>query len=87
LVDRPINLLFIDACHEYSAVKSDYEIYAPLVENLIAFHDVKHPACGVKKFWEELQIQQSSRTFINFSNTVIADFYRDNMGIGVEIKK
>lgn len=87
LAGRSINLLFIDACHEYNAAKSDYEMYAPLVENLIAFHDVKHPAFGSRKLWEELRAKRPPGTCIVFSNTVPADFYRDNMGIGVEVKK
>jgi len=50
----PINLLFIDGDHSYEAVKSDYEMYGPLVSNIIALHDVYSPEHGVRKFWKQL---------------------------------
>lgn len=42
LEGRPIDLLFIDGDHAYSAVKSDYEVYGPLTKHIIAFHDINH---------------------------------------------
>lgn len=50
----PLSLLFIDGDHSYEAVKSDYETYGPLVNHIIAFHDIFSPEYGVWKFWEEL---------------------------------
>ena len=40
--NRGIDILFIDGDHTYEAVKSDYEMYAPLVNHpgLIIFHDI-----------------------------------------------
>jgi len=52
---RPVNLLFIDGDHNYEAVKRDYELYAPLVENIIALHDISSPKHGVRIFWKELK--------------------------------
>lgn len=54
LKGRPVNLLFIDGSHKYEAVKADYEIYAPLVKDIVALHDISSPRCGVWKFWDEL---------------------------------
>ncbi|WP_274649481.1 class I SAM-dependent methyltransferase [Paenibacillus humicola] len=40
--DLPIGLLFIDACHDYEAVKADFEHWSPLVADngYIVFDDV-----------------------------------------------
>ena len=54
LGDEPINLLFIDACHNYKDVKLDYEMYAPLTKNIVAFHDIKLQREEVRLFWKEV---------------------------------
>lgn len=54
LKGRPINLLYIDGDHSYLSVKSDYEMYSPLVRNIVAFHDVIIFKDAVAKFWNEL---------------------------------
>jgi len=56
---RAINLLFIDAEHYYDDVAKDYEMYGPLVQNIIAIHDVvdKNPTLPlvlVYLLWEEI---------------------------------
>lgn len=51
---RKIDLLFIDGNHSYVGVKSDWGLYRPLTEHLIAIHDILWPAWGVKDFWREL---------------------------------
>lgn len=81
----PINLLFIDACHRYKYVKKDYEIYGPLTENLIAFHDIKAKAHGVRKFWAELHMNHLDSLFVSFCNAKHDCQIR--MGIGVEVIK
>lgn len=74
---REIDLLFIDGDHSYAGVKSDYEMYHPLVaeEGMIAFHDIieiPEEAKGwqngndVSIFWKELSLKvRSSREIID----------------------
>lgn len=50
---RTIDLLFIDANHDYQSVKQDYDTFAPLVKGLIAFHDIV-VLPGPQQLWQEL---------------------------------
>jgi predicted O-methyltransferase YrrM len=45
LTGRKIDCLFIDGCHEYKEVKSDWDNYSPLVRSggLVFFHDWDPP--------------------------------------------
>lgn len=54
---QQIDLLFIDADHSYHAVKTDFELYNPLVKHIVAFHDISinSPLYGVKRFWNEIK--------------------------------
>lgn len=60
LVDRPLDLLFIDGDHSYEGVRQDFEMYAPLVRpgGLIAFHDIAESNNSydqVQRFWNEIK--------------------------------
>jgi len=63
LQDQKLDLLFIDGDHTYQGVRTDFEMYSPLVRagGMIVFHDiVQHPAdvkCGVSYFWNEIKIR------------------------------
>ncbi len=64
---RPIDFLFIDGDHSYEGVRSDFELYAPLVRpgGLVALHDVgAEDAPGVVRFWSELASAHSSDQLI-----------------------
>ena len=63
---RPVDVLFIDADHSYAGVRSDYELYAPLVhhDGLICMHDVVpnpyNDAIEVDRFWNEVADDRAS---------------------------
>lgn len=82
---QPINALFIDADHAYESVKKDFEIYEPLVKNIIAFHDIKTVGFGVIELWPEIIEREEP--------WVKSMFYQKNLvcphqyGIGVIIKE
>jgi cephalosporin hydroxylase len=59
---RPIDFLFIDGDHTYEGVRQDYEMYSPLVKDLIAFHDIVpcRPQDGdVNRLWTSLRNEKS----------------------------
>lgn len=53
-----IEFAFIDGDHSYDGVRQDFDMYGPLVNGLVAFHDVlPHNAdsgCQVARLWREL---------------------------------
>ncbi len=61
LGETPLDLLFIDGDHTYEGVRSDFEMYSPLVVEggMIAFHDIldHHPdsGCEVARYWNEIK--------------------------------
>lgn len=53
-----IDLVFIDANHDYTAVVADFEVNKDLPNKYLAFHGIAgspYVGVGVKKFWEELE--------------------------------
>ena len=58
-----LDALFIDGGHQYENVKSDFEMYSPLVKDggIIGLHDIvdspRHRAkgCTVYRFWDEIK--------------------------------
>jgi cephalosporin hydroxylase len=58
-----LDLLFIDGDHTYGGVRSDYQMYLPLIRpgGLVAFHDIvktQWDGCEVDRFWAELTREQ-----------------------------
>jgi predicted O-methyltransferase YrrM len=85
-----LDVLFIDADHEYAGVARDFQMYSPLVRKggLIGLHDIvadhktrygadtgKHSG-GVHKFWQELKAVRPATELIENPN-------QDGFGIGV----
>jgi len=96
--ERPIDLLFIDAGHDYESVKRDFEIYSPLCRGIIAFHDIhchrydNREVMQVWRFWDELKLKAYTgrRSYKDFLFLDIFH-YRGigngvQMGIGIIIK-
>jgi cephalosporin hydroxylase len=75
-----IDILFVDGCHDYDFVKSDFENYAPLVkkDGLVIFHDIVGPAVG--KVWGEVKE--------NYDYQGVVEFYGKEKpcGIGAILK-
>jgi predicted O-methyltransferase YrrM len=89
LAGQPLDFLFIDGDHSYEGVRTDFELYGPLVREggLIALHDINpdQRAQGstagaisgeVPRFWQELR--ETRRT-----EELIADPGREGYGIGL----
>ena len=76
------DFLFIDGDHTYEGVKTDFEMYSPLVRQggLVALHDIcKHPPemdCHVDQCWRELRQKYKTSEFIENPN-------QGGFGIGV----
>jgi predicted O-methyltransferase YrrM len=70
LESQKLDFLFIDGDHSYEGVKTDFELYSPLVKKvgIISFHDIaKHPeewGVGVDKYWNEIKSSYTSQEFI-----------------------
>ncbi|MBA7617089.1 hypothetical protein ES703_24397 [subsurface metagenome] len=77
---RKIDFLFIDADHSYAGVKSDFNMYSPLVRKggIIGLHDIASKK-GVIKFWNEIKREYNSEE-------ILAANKNDWIGIGVIIK-
>jgi len=91
LYRRKIDLLFIDGNHSYESVKQDYDLYAPLTEHIIAFHDICATVnSDVRRFWQELsQANGYLAISINRCNADVSvpDNKFIDMGIGLIIKE
>jgi len=73
-----VDFLFIDGDHTYHGVKTDFEMYSPLVKNggIVAFHDIgKNEEGGVYNLWQELKKNYKFKEFLYEPN--------DEKGIGV----
>src|SRR5215471_2594710 len=67
-----LDLLFIDGNHTYPAVKSDFELYSPLVRpgGMIAFHDIiAHvDGCKVPQLWAEVKVRYRHAEIVEDAN-------------------
>lgn len=77
-----VNLLYIDDGHEYLDVKGDYELYAPLVKNIIVLHDIFQYE-SIKRFWNELIEEDSKRPQGRIFITIRSVRRRGIVGTGI----
>jgi len=97
---RPINILFIDACHHYEDAKKDFEMYSPLCSDIVVFHDIetgrysKRRRHEVWKLWDELK-EASFTEMGKYENFLFLSIHqcrfkkgRDRrLGIGMMVKR
>lgn len=82
-----IDLLFIDGDHSYEGVKSDFDMYAPLVKDggIIAFHDIvsgpRENVGGVPRLWREIKEEYQNNT------EFVKDWEQGGYGIGMVYKE
>lgn len=59
LIDAPVDAVFIDGDHSYTAARHDFEVYGALVRpgGIVMLHDIDthRDDCGVPQLWREIQ--------------------------------
>lgn len=79
---RKVDFLFIDGDHTEAGVRSDYNMYSPLVRSggIIAFHDILEkqpvPDNQVYYFWKDIKQETNTEEFVH-------DYNQTGFGIGI----
>jgi predicted O-methyltransferase YrrM len=90
LAGQQLDVLYLDGDHSYEGIKTDFELYRPLVRpgGLIVFHDIvpdSRTRYGIRtssdvgevpKFWQEIKS-------VYASEEIVEDYEQDGFGIGV----
>jgi hypothetical protein len=68
--DETLDLVYLDACHTYEAVKQDLEAWYPKVKpgGVIAGHDFINPAYGVLQAVNEFSIRYTAKVHVIHEN-------------------
>jgi len=96
---RPIDILFIDAGHEYEDIKKDYKMYAPLCSGIVALHDTElrrntsRTSAQVWRFWDELK-EKGRKAIDGHEDYLFVSLHQrhyenwnKNVGLGIIIKQ
>lgn len=83
---QDVNIVFIDANHEYADVMKDYEMYGPLGQDIVALHDISGVKT-VKQAWMEICEKEKNNTDIEFLSIGALHKGWCELGIGLIIKK
>ncbi len=94
LKGREVNVVYLDASHQYEQLKKDYELYALLAKNIVAIHDIELEP-SVKRFWNELMAksaknQAHDRTFMTLIGKYVLRHGKEyvfGQGTGIIIKE
>ena len=93
LADRNINLLFIDAGQKHEEVKGYFDLYSPLVSDIVVLHPIlttiNHPG-GTKRAWESIWHNQKDKwNFITIFSQVGPEdgCWKYQYGTGILIKR
>lgn len=72
--DNSVDIVYVDACHEYEAVKNDIHAWWPKIKKggVMAFHDYLSPDYGVNRAVNEWA-QQNGLTIIDIPENDVAD--------------
>jgi cephalosporin hydroxylase len=80
LKGRELDLLFIDGDHTYDGVRTDFEMYSPMVRRggIVAFHDIAVQPLPdeVVRFWNEIKPHYRHKEILHCTG-------HDAMGIGL----
>ena len=95
LAGERIDILFIDAGHCYKSVKQDFEMYSPLCNGIVAFHDIERgKGEEVYIFWNELKEMAYTEwgkyedcLFLTIRQARFVKRRTRRLGIGVMIKR
>lgn len=70
--DQHFDLVIIDADHHYTAVKRDYELYAPL-GHVVMLHDIAglRDCAGARQLWQEIAYAKNKKKRRNFFECVV----------------
>jgi hypothetical protein len=83
---QPINLLFVDAFHTYEDANAEYELYGPMVTDLIAFHDIRHEK-GIGDLWADLRKREAGNRDLSFMTIGAWGQGWCELGIGIIAKR
>jgi predicted O-methyltransferase YrrM len=80
-LDLRFDIIFVDGDHSYKGVKKDTINYLPLLKKrgLIIFHDVAEKTCGIKKWVDEMVLDE------RIDLCLVASFVTNPGGLGIGV--